>query len=269
MPNTHSTLTALFSDIADSIRSKTGQSGTIVADNFPTAIDGITTPVLQSKSATPSLSTQTITPDSPNNGLSSVSVSAVTKELLATLDSDFVAENIKKDVDLFGLIGTLEGGGGASPSDYRGFPVVTGTFTPATNITSDYALNFQTGNKLHYIAGKYDIRPFFVLFPESIPNGFNVRNYVKYIVATQNYASNHTPNVYGVFKKQSEDSDTISTTYVETLQMVYDRIDDDTSHIIESLTLPFNSTRILQAGITWRWILGAPLGTTVQRCEIV
>lgn len=111
MPNTHSTLTALFSDIADSIRSKTGQSGTIVADNFPTAIDGITTPVLQSKSATPSLSTQTITPDSPNNGLSSVSVSAVTKELLATLDSDFVAGNIRKDVDLFGLVGTLEGGG--------------------------------------------------------------------------------------------------------------------------------------------------------------
>lgn len=122
MPNTHSTLTALFSDIADSIRGKTGQSGTIVADNFPTAIDGITTPVLQSKSATPSLSTQTITPDSPNNGLSSVSVSAVTKELLATLDSDFKAENIKKDVDLFGLIGTLEGGGG-------NLLLVTGDFT--------------------------------------------------------------------------------------------------------------------------------------------
>lgn len=36
----------------------------------------------------------------------------ITKELLASLDADFVAENIKKDVDLFGLLGTLEAGGG-------------------------------------------------------------------------------------------------------------------------------------------------------------
>lgn len=38
----------------------------------------------------------------------------VTKEFLASLDSDFKAENIKKDVDLFGLVGSFEGGGGSS-----------------------------------------------------------------------------------------------------------------------------------------------------------
>ena len=43
MPNTHSTLTSLFSDIADSIRGKTGSSATIVADDFPTAIANIPT----------------------------------------------------------------------------------------------------------------------------------------------------------------------------------------------------------------------------------
>ena len=43
MANTHTTLTSLFDDIADSIRSKTGGTATIVADNFPTAIDGIVT----------------------------------------------------------------------------------------------------------------------------------------------------------------------------------------------------------------------------------
>lgn len=41
MPNTHSTLTSLFSDIADAIRAKTGDNSTIVADAFPTAIAGI------------------------------------------------------------------------------------------------------------------------------------------------------------------------------------------------------------------------------------
>lgn len=39
-------------------------------------------------------------------------VAAITKNLLAQLDPDFVAANIKKDVDLFGLVGTLEAGGG-------------------------------------------------------------------------------------------------------------------------------------------------------------
>ena len=43
MPNTHETLTSLFTDIADAIRAKTGDSSPIVADAFPTAIGNITT----------------------------------------------------------------------------------------------------------------------------------------------------------------------------------------------------------------------------------
>lgn len=45
MPNTHSTLTSLFQDIADAIRQKTGQSSSnkITADDFPTAIQNIPT----------------------------------------------------------------------------------------------------------------------------------------------------------------------------------------------------------------------------------
>lgn len=41
MANKHSTLNSLFSDIADAIRSKTGSSETIIADDFPEAIEGI------------------------------------------------------------------------------------------------------------------------------------------------------------------------------------------------------------------------------------
>lgn len=39
MANTHTTLTSLFSDIADAIRAKTGGTGTIVADDFPDVIN--------------------------------------------------------------------------------------------------------------------------------------------------------------------------------------------------------------------------------------
>ena len=45
MPNTHTTLSSLFSDIADAIRSKTGSQSQIVADNFPTEIANISTGV--------------------------------------------------------------------------------------------------------------------------------------------------------------------------------------------------------------------------------
>lgn len=39
-----------------------------------------------------------------------VIIDPITSTLLNQLDSDFVAENIKKDVDLFGLLGTMEAG---------------------------------------------------------------------------------------------------------------------------------------------------------------
>lgn len=76
----------------------------------------------QVKSATPSLSAQSITPDS-GKVLSQVDIGAITQQLLASLDSDFIAENIKKDVNLFGLVGSLESGLPSSLS------VKTGEFT--------------------------------------------------------------------------------------------------------------------------------------------
>ena len=43
MPNTHETLSSLFTDIANAIRTKKGESSDVqyVADNFPSAISGI------------------------------------------------------------------------------------------------------------------------------------------------------------------------------------------------------------------------------------
>lgn len=43
MANNHSTLTDLFTDIADAIREKTGGTETIIADNFPEVIAAIDT----------------------------------------------------------------------------------------------------------------------------------------------------------------------------------------------------------------------------------
>lgn len=60
--------------------------------------------VLDSKTVNPSTDSQTVTSD--EDGLSSVTVNPVT----AAIDPDLVPGNIKKDVDILGVVGTFEGG---------------------------------------------------------------------------------------------------------------------------------------------------------------
>lgn len=72
-------------------------------DGFaPVEVQGYT-PNLQSKSVTPSTSAQTITPDVGYDGLDEVEVDAVT----AAIDANITPGNIKKDVSILGVTGTM------------------------------------------------------------------------------------------------------------------------------------------------------------------
>ena len=82
-------------------------------DDYDTYVASIsTTPNLQAKTATPSTSQQVITPDYNYQGLSQVTVSAVT----AAIDADIVAGNIKSGVNILGVVGTYTGDGGGGGS---------------------------------------------------------------------------------------------------------------------------------------------------------
>lgn len=109
-------------------------------DDYDTYVASIsTTPNLQAKTATPSTSQQVITADNNYQGLSQVTVSAVT----AAIDADIVAGNIKSGVNILGVVGTYTGdgggGGGSTLTPTAGdYPVVgnSGLGGGGSNLTS-------------------------------------------------------------------------------------------------------------------------------------
>ena len=93
-------------NIADSIRAKNGSGYTYKVSEMSAEINGLEVLNGETVSITPSTSAQTITPSSGHNGITEVNVDAVT----SSIDSNIQAGNIKKDISILGVTGTLNEG---------------------------------------------------------------------------------------------------------------------------------------------------------------
>lgn len=102
-----STTSTALSDIKTAIIAK-GQTPSGNITTYATAIGNINTVNNTTLSVTPTTSAQSLTPSSPYTGYGSVTVAAVTN----SIDANITAGNIKKDITILGVTGTLESGSG-------------------------------------------------------------------------------------------------------------------------------------------------------------
>lgn len=115
-------------------------------------------PSLQAKSATPTTSQQVIEPDNDKDGLSSVTVAAVT----SAIDANIAAGNIKEGVTILGVQGTVHEG--ITPTGNINITDTTSTdvtnYATAQVVDANLAAgNIKDGVTILGVTGSYDPQP--------------------------------------------------------------------------------------------------------------
>ena len=141
----HTTLSSLFSDIAASIRAKTGGSSQITADGFPDAIDGIQTGV---------------SPSGKKNITSTAETDVAAYATAQVFDANLAPENVRQGVSILGVAGGFTSDANAAAGDllsgktaYVNGAKITGTvpgksaetFTPGTTDQTIAAGKYLSG----------------------------------------------------------------------------------------------------------------------------
>ena len=177
------------------------------------------------------------------------------------------------------LIEAIEASGGGSGTnvDWRGFPVLTGTFTPSEDISSDYTVSFQEGERLHYktIDGSgVKWKPMFLLFPDtqnvdSLSQGYiqNIGDFPNTAASIDNSANN-TGTIFAYRDGTSVNTKYVIGVYNNKISQTGFSIDASFQEVtITSVKIPATSTLKLKGGLTYRWLLYA--GIYAEEVSIV
>lgn len=120
----------LSENLVDTNTELVNQNKALVED-IETLVGGISIdPTLQEKTVTPTTEQQVVTPDAGNDGLSKVTINAVT----SSIDSNIKAENIKSGVEILDVVGTYEG----DTSNIATVKKLLDATKHATSLFSDY-----------------------------------------------------------------------------------------------------------------------------------
>lgn len=164
------------------------------------------------------------------------------------------------------LIESIEAGGGGTNIDWRGFPVLTGTFTPSQDISSAYTIDFQEGERLHYrtadgSGAKW--KPMFLLFADTQDVPSIKQGYIQNIGSFPNTeVPGRSPNNTGtIFAYVGSDS--VNTTYVKGVYSIkigqtgFSASNSYQEVTITSVQIPATSDLKFKSGLTYRWMLYA------------
>lgn len=175
------------------------------------------------------------------------------------------------------LVESIEaGGGGGTNIDWRGFPVLTGTFTPSQDISSDFTISFQDGERLHYKTknGSQGMwKPMFLLFPDTQFVSSGIQGYIQNIGSFPNTGEEgNSPNNTGTIFAY-RDGSSVNTTYVIGVYGVTISQTGFNSSLsyqevtILSVKIPAKSYLKLKSGLTYRWMMYA--GIYAEEVSIV
>ena len=126
----------------------------------------------QTKTVTPTIEEQVITPDTGYE-LARVTVEAVTSDI----DSNIVAENIKKDISILGVTGTYEGSGGGTVEGIKQFATVEEMNNSTNNKEGELAVVYRSEVQNATVDSKFQVATFpdTVVLDTAITDYINVR----------------------------------------------------------------------------------------------
>ena len=166
------------------------------------------------------------------------------------------------------LIESIEVGGSGcgNNTDWRGFPFLTGTFTPSGDISSAYTVEFKEGNRLRYRTINGSLakwKPMFLLFPDMQYVASMSQGYIQNIGSFPNTGvGGNTPNNTGTIFAYV-DGTSVNTKYVKgvyglTISDIGFNVSASYQDVkITSVKIPCTSSLKLKDGLTYRWMLFA------------